>query len=295
MDLCMAVATGGDWFGFPSTIGLVLYVNLELQAFAVHRRLQAIAQARGCAVPANLRIWNLRGTQGALPDLLPELLRQIEGEGYALIVPDPIYKCLGGRNENDAGDMGELMGELEAVALKTGAAIAFGAHFAKGNASGKEHIDRVSGSGVFARDPDTIATATAHEVDGAFTIETTCRNFPPPTPFAVRWAYPRMVLDTALDPTRLRQARRQTGPARPEIDTLVADAVALVNAPMNISIFRGKLYKLAGTQGRVRELFNVLTGNGHLVEHHERGRGTHIALIGTPAQIASHRQSKLDV
>jgi len=36
------------------------------------------------------------------------------------------------------------------------AASVFGAHFSKGNQAGKESIDRISGSGVFARDPDTI-------------------------------------------------------------------------------------------------------------------------------------------
>jgi len=37
--------------------------------------------------------------------------------------------------------------------VKTGAAVGFGAHYSKGNQAGKEAIDRVSGSGVFARDP----------------------------------------------------------------------------------------------------------------------------------------------
>jgi len=55
------------------------------------------------------------------------------------------------------------------------------------------------------------------------------------------------------------------------------------------------LHKLAGTQARVRELFNALVGDGHLAEFHERGRGTHIALIGTPAQIEGHKQHKLKV
>ena len=60
-----------------------------------------------------------------------------------------------------------------------GAAVAFGAHFAKGNAAGKEHLDRVSGSGVWARDPDAIITATRHEEDDAFAVEMTLRNFAP--------------------------------------------------------------------------------------------------------------------
>ena len=207
LDMSLAVATGGDWLGFPTTRGRVLYVNFELQPFALHRRLHAIATARGCRIGDNLDLWNLRGHGCPMTRLLPDLLRRVEGEGYSLIIPDPIYKTLDGRNENDAGDIGGLCGELEAVAVQTGAAVAFGAHFAKGNAGGKESIDRVSGSGVWARDPDAIITATPHEEDGAFTVEMTLRNFPPPMPFVVRWEYPRMMPDTGLDPEKLRKPK----------------------------------------------------------------------------------------
>lgn len=207
LDMALAVSTGGDWLGFQTTRGRVLYVNFELQPFALHKRLHAISTARGCAITGNLDLWNLRGHGCPLTRLLPDLLRRVEGEGYSLIIPDPIYKTLQGRNENDAGDIGALCGELEAVAVKTGAAVAFGAHFAKGNASGKEAIDRVSGSGVWARDPDAIITATPHEEDSAFTVEMTLRNFPPPEPFVIRWEYPCMVRDGGLNPDKLRKPK----------------------------------------------------------------------------------------
>jgi hypothetical protein len=207
LDMCLAVATGENWMGFETAGGPVLYVNFELQPFALHKRLLVIAEDRGCKIPDNLHLWNLRGHSRPLSRLLPELIRQIRGEEFALIVPDPIYKTLAGRNENDAGDISELCGELESVAVTTGAAVAFGAHFAKGNASGKDHIDRVSGSGVWSRDPDSIITATAHEQERCFSVEMTLRNFPPPDPFVIRWEYPRMRRDDDLDPAALRQSK----------------------------------------------------------------------------------------
>ena len=211
LDMCLAVATGTDWLGFNTAPGPVLYINFELQPFAVHKRLLVLAEIRGCEVPHNLHIWNLRGFSRPLSQLLPELLRQIQGEGYALIIPDPIYKTLSGKNENDAGDIGTVCGEIESVAVQTGAAVAFGAHFAKGNASGKEHIDRVSGSGVWARDPDSIITATTHEMEGCFSVEMTLRNFPPPKPFVIRWEYPQMRREDGLDPTALKQPKNNGG------------------------------------------------------------------------------------
>jgi hypothetical protein len=51
-------------------------------------------------------------------------------------------------------------------------------------------MDRISGSGVFARDPDTIITMTRHEQDDAFATEMTLRNHPPQEPFVIRRGTP---------------------------------------------------------------------------------------------------------
>jgi hypothetical protein len=208
LDLAFAVAAGDSWLDFPTAQGRVLYINFELQPFALHKRLHAIAGARDTCVPADLHIWNLRGHARPLCELVPHILRHAKDEGYSLIVPDPIYKTLAGRNENDAGDIGELCLELDDLAVQTGAAIFFGHHFAKGNAAGKNHIDRASGSGVWARDPDAILTATENEAEGCFSIEMTLRNFAPVDPFAVRWNHPRMTRDNAVDPLRLKKQGR---------------------------------------------------------------------------------------
>ncbi|MEI7900253.1 MAG: AAA family ATPase [bacterium] len=207
IDLGLAVSTGGEWLGFGTTQGLTLYVNLELMDFSAQHRLREVARARECKVPDNLRVWNLRGHVCPLAVLLPELLSQIAGDQYSLIIVDPIYKTMAGRDENDAGAVGEVCNEIEAFAVKTGAAIAFGSHFAKGNASQKNAIDRISGSGVYARDPDAILTATPLATDGAFSLELTLRDFAPVEPFGIRWEYPRMLRDETLDPGDLKPAK----------------------------------------------------------------------------------------
>jgi len=71
------------------------------------------------------------------------------------------------------------------LAVTTGAAVALAGHFSKGNASAKESIDRISGSGVLARDPDSLITFTRHEEQDAFTVEMTLRNLAPVEPFVV--------------------------------------------------------------------------------------------------------------
>ncbi len=89
-------------------------------------------------------------------------------------------------------------------------------HFSKGNAAAKESIDRISGSGVFARDPDSLITFTKHEEEGAFTVEMTLRNLPPVQPFVVQWQWPLFKREESLDPSRLKQVGGRRAILKPE-------------------------------------------------------------------------------
>ena len=132
--------------------------------------------------------------------------QQIASESYTLIIIDPTYKLLFSRDENRAGDIASLMNEFEMMAVRTGAAVAFSAHYSKGNQAQKESIDRIGGSGVFARDPDSILNFTRHEEPDCFTVDMALRNHPPQNAFVVRWEYPLFVVDSVLDPIRLKKA-----------------------------------------------------------------------------------------
>jgi hypothetical protein len=205
-DMAVSVATGENFLGFPTKRGHVLFINLEIQKAFFSRRIATICDKKGVQLePGYLRVWNLRGHSADIAVLLPLLLRRIRPGQYVLIIIDPIYKLLGGRDENKAGDIASLLNDVERLAVETGAAVAFGAHYSKGNQSGKEPIDRIGGSGVFARDPDSILNFTRHEREGCFTVEMTLRNHPPVPPFVVRWEYPLMQREESLDPARLKK------------------------------------------------------------------------------------------
>jgi hypothetical protein len=205
LELSICIATGRDWLGFPTTKGRVLYVNLELPAFAIEKRIREICEAMSVMIPSNLVTWNLRGHAADSETILPMIAREAKNGEFALIILDPLYKLLGEREENATHHIAAVMNAVERLAVDTGAGVAFGSHFAKGNASQKESMDRISGSGVFARDPDTIITMTAHEEANAFTVDMTLRNFPPQEPFVVRRQHPLMGVDGHLDPAKLKQ------------------------------------------------------------------------------------------
>jgi hypothetical protein len=211
IDLALSIAAGVPFWGMPTTQGKVLFLNFEIPEAFFRGRLQSTATAKGLEVAETgkcLDLWTLRGHATDLAKLVPHIVAQAAGRDYSLIILDPIYKCLGDRDENAAGDIAELLNEVEALAVRTGAAIVIAHHFAKGSAAGKDSKDRMSGSGVWARDPDALITLTAHENDGAFSVDFTLRNFAPRPAFCVRWDWPLMRPDTNLDPSALKQAGR---------------------------------------------------------------------------------------
>lgn len=214
-DLAVSVATGREWWGLDTVNGKVAYVNFEIIEPVFSRRVQRIEETKGvrCA-PGMLSVWTLRGYTRPIAEIAEDLMRELEAGGYALIILDPIYKLFDGLDENKAGDVLVVMNRIEEVAVKTGAAIGFAAHFSKGNQAGKEAMDRIGGSGVFGRDPDAILTMTKHEEEGSLVIQSSLRNFESIDPFVISWKFPLFERDGALSPEAIKQpaaARRSSG------------------------------------------------------------------------------------
>ena len=222
LHLASCIPTGLPWLGFETFESPVLYVNFELPAFNMESRIRAICAALNVPIPKNLTVWNLRGHATDAGVILPKITRAIKKMGYSAVFLDPIYKLLGEREENSARDMTNLMNSIEQLSEYTRAAVLFGSHFAKGNASAKESMDRISGSGVIARDPDSIITLTKHEEDKCFAVEFTLRNFPPQEPFVVRHEHPLMVVTHDLDPEKLKKPTRPGRPQEYSLDDVFA-------------------------------------------------------------------------
>src|ERR1700746_606151 len=100
--------------------------------------------------------------------------------------------------------MADFLNHFESLSTKTGAAVVYSHHLAKGSAANKDQIDGATGSGVFARHADGIITLTPHAEHNAFTFEATLRNFPPAKPFVLRWDHPLMTPDYEADPKKLK-------------------------------------------------------------------------------------------
>lgn len=157
IELCVSIAEGVPWLGFGCAQGRVLYVNLELDRASCLHRFRDVYAAMGVA-PANLEnidVWNLRGKSKPMDRLAPSLIRRALKTRPIAVVIDPIYKVITG-DENSADQMAAFCNQFDRVATELGCAVVYCHHHSKGSQGSKRSMDRVSGSGVFARDPDAL-------------------------------------------------------------------------------------------------------------------------------------------
>ena len=246
LDLAMSVATGKPWIKFATCQGRVLFLNFEIQRPFLKSRIEALQQHRQAGCLGNLDIWNLRGHLMEFGDMAAEIVRRTADRSYSLIILDPIYKAMAGSDENASGNVGSLCNQLERISHRTGAAVVFAHHFPKGNQSKKSAIDRMSGSGVFARDADSIITLTEQETDDCYAMEFTLRNFKAMPPIVVGWDFPLLKFREALDPNKLRGKKAEKCDPNELLELLAATGMsskqwedeALANGWARSSYFR---------------------------------------------------------
>ena len=157
IELCIAIAEGQKWLSWQCAKGRVMYVNLELDRASCLHRFRDVYHALGWQ-PKNLQnidIWNLRGRSVPMDKLAPKLIRRAAKKDYIAIVIDPIYKVITG-DENSADQMANFCNQFDKVCTELGCAVIYCHHHSKGSQGSKKSMDRASGSGVFARDPDAL-------------------------------------------------------------------------------------------------------------------------------------------
>ena len=168
IELAIAIAEGGRWHGFKCRKGRVLYVNLELDRASCLHRFRDVYNALGTRANgiSNIDIWNLRGRSIPMDKLAPKLIRRAKDRHYKAVIVDPIYKAITG-DENSADQMARFCNQFDKVCTELEAAAIYCHHHSKGAQGGKRSMDRASGSGVFARDPDAMIDMIELELPAA--------------------------------------------------------------------------------------------------------------------------------
>lgn len=165
IEMSIAIAEGKKWLNWECSKGRVLYVNLELDRPSALHRFKDVYTAMELE-PNNINnidIWNLRGKTVPMDKLTPKLIRRALKKNYIAVIIDPIYKVLTG-DENSADQMAHFTNQFDKVATELGSSVIYCHHHSKGSQGGKKSMDRASGSGVFARDPDALIDLVELEV-----------------------------------------------------------------------------------------------------------------------------------
>lgn len=208
IQLCISIAEGKPWFGFDCTQGKVLYVNLELDRASCLHRFKDVYEAleQQPTNIGNISIWNLRGKSLPMDQLAPKLIRRAQKRNYKAIIIDPIYKVITG-DENSADQMANFCNQFDKVCTELKCAVIYCHHHSKGSQTGKRSMDRASGSGVFARDPDALLDLLELELENmnedklqdapidtslctAWRMEGTLREYPKFKPVDLWFEYP---------------------------------------------------------------------------------------------------------
>jgi RecA-family ATPase len=146
-----------------------------------------------------------------LDKLAPKIIRKVANKGYEAIIIDPIYKVITG-DENNATQMSSFTALFDKISKETGCTIIYSHHHSKGAQGFKRAMDRASGSGVFARDPDAQLDMIQLETDEdfmlqnadnphstAWRLESSLREFPNFKPVNFWFEYPiHRVDDTGI-------------------------------------------------------------------------------------------------
>jgi len=203
----------------------VAYLDLELLRYTIRKRLERIQAALKAGNFDNIRIIPCRGhAREVLRDLsmLEEFLHQGD---YKVVVLDPMYKTLIGKDENFSGDVADILDRLTQIAQRLNISFIYAHHHSKGNQRGKEAIDRGSGAGAWGRDPDAALDLADHDQPNCFTASLNLRDFAPIDPFVVRFEFPIMVEAKGLDPNDLKKPANAKG--RPKNENEEAIVVAI--------------------------------------------------------------------
>lgn len=190
LDLALSIAGGASWLGYETTQTPVLFCDFELQPPMYRERrnrIMAAKYSKNQVVPFYEML--LRGYDVSPQKLQAHISSKVKELGIGFIVFDPIYK-IENFDECKAQEVANLLKWFEKLCAELNVSIAFSHHYAKGNASAKESIDRASGSGVWARDPDALLMLTSHEEKDVFVLESHLRYFTPQPPICIQWDTP---------------------------------------------------------------------------------------------------------
>ena len=221
------IANGLDFLGYKTSKSKVIVFDLELSRNSLKRRLRRIQKTLGTGDFKNIKVCSLRGKALKFCREFQGIKDQIMAAGFKVVIIDPVYKFLLGKEENSNGIVANMLEQLTVFCMEAQVALLYVHHHSKGNQAEKDPLDRGSGAGAWARDPDALMDVTSHKQgtkeQPIYTCSITVRDFPPIDDFVVRWKFPILIRDTeGLDPAELKQPDKGGRPKDDNTEVIMA-------------------------------------------------------------------------
>jgi RecA-family ATPase len=140
LQMAVAVATGGRFFGKELEKGEVLYVALEDNPRRLQRRLIDMMCPSDALITLEHK-WSPLN-RGGMEDLYAEVLQ----DKYRLIVFDTLSRAMAGQDQGDQAAMSQLLGEIQSLSLDHNMTHFFNDHTRKPNGMSADPIDDIQQS-----------------------------------------------------------------------------------------------------------------------------------------------------
>lgn len=283
LQLCVCIAEGIKWLNFDCVQGKTLYINMELDEASVSDRIRSMYQAMSIQAPHedNIYVWTLKGETKSLPEIVSALISKTRNMKIDAVIIDPIYKILGG-DENNAASISAFCSQLDRICKRLDCSVIYCHHHSKGSQAGKASMDRASGSGVFARDVDALLDITKPKMTEALRaacpaagatvriMEFTLREFPEKDPLGLWFSHPVHQVDTTGRITAASGEDKKTA-RRKDCDEQLASAYDSISA--------------SGNPVRVSDLADALSISQKTVREHIKALGNYTVKNGIVTKV----------
>lgn len=258
LQLAVAVATGTEFLGVPTVKQNVLLVNGEIIGRAYKKRLRRMVAKLGID-PATLDgLVIVNASENADVGGFAEILTLCKKQGAAVAVIDPAYLLLG--DEIDQQQVKQSVRDMKLFSAD-GVTLVCVYHATKGRMGDKQTVDRISGSGIFARDASTMLTLCEHASEpDHVVVQAITRNYAPCEPMTVVFDEGAFILtDVApVEKTSTTKAARviptdDVAGCFNSVKVNYADAVKAVQLRLGVGVGKAKeLIKRAVSDGLVK-------------------------------------------
>jgi hypothetical protein len=178
MQLAVSISTGTPFLHIETVTARVLLVNGEIRPGAYRKRLRRMLTAMqldGGALHGQLLVLNSCDATAAAT--WESVLAMAKGSKAEVVIVDPAYLLLG--DEIDQMQAKENVQSMRAFAA-AGVTLVNVYHGTKGFIGDRQVIDRVAGSGVYARDASTMLSLCEHATEPDHVVlAAVTRNHPP--------------------------------------------------------------------------------------------------------------------